>query len=231
MNIKQVIIKILSIITHIGIKAPRSCDFRLKSKIINSKFEGANIIDTGTTVIDSKIGYSTVIGPSGRVINTEVGRYCSIGPNLRCVIGTHPSSVFVSTCNLFYSTKQPRGFSYVTRNKFEEFKFADKLRKKSIVIGNDVWIGDSVIILEGVTIGDGAIIAAGSVVTKDIQPYSIVGGIPARLIKYRFSEKEIEFLLKFRWWNRGECWIKDHADEFDNITSFYENNELNNQTN
>ena len=69
-------------------------------------------------------------------------------------------------------------------------------------IGNDVWIGLNATILDGVTIGDGAIVAAGAVVTKDVPPYAVVAGVPAKIIKYRFTESQIDFLLKFRWWEK-----------------------------
>jgi acetyltransferase-like isoleucine patch superfamily enzyme len=220
MDIKQKVRNFVSKIMHLRIKAPKSCDFRWKSKVINSHFEGANIVDFKTIIIDSNVGYASVIGPSGRIINTEIGRYCSIGPRLNCVIGTHPSHTFVSTSNLFYSTKKPRGFTYVTHDKFQEFNYADKVRRKSVIIGNDVWIGDSVTLLEGIKIGDGAIIAAGSVVTKDIPPYTIVGGVPARLIRNRFSDKEIDFLIKIKWWNKDEEWIREYADYFEDISNF-----------
>ena len=82
--------------------------------------------------------------------------------------------------------------------------------KGNIVIGNDVWLGFGVTILSGVEIGDGAVIAARSVVTKSVPPYAIVGGIPAKVIKYRFSDDVIEKLLSLQWWNWDEQKIKRH---------------------
>jgi len=95
-------------------------------------------------------------------------------------------------------------------------------RKKDISIGNDVWIGDHVTIMGGITIGDGAIIANNSHVVKNVEPYSIVGGNPARLIKYRFTEEQINKLLTIRWWFWDDQKIarnipmiaKDNIDEF-----------------
>lgn len=82
-------------------------------------------------------------------------------------------------------------------------------RSKRIVIGNDVWIGEGVYISRGVTIGDGAVIAARSVIVRDVPPYAIVGGIPARVIRYRFAPEIIERLLKVRWWAYGPAILSD----------------------
>ena len=89
-------------------------------------------------------------------------------------------------------------------------------------IGNDVWIGLNATILDGVTIGDGAIVAAGAVVTKDVPPYAVVAGVPAKIIKYRFTESQIDFLLKFRWWEKDRKWIQQNYKRFQDIESFIE---------
>jgi acetyltransferase-like isoleucine patch superfamily enzyme len=89
-----------------------------------------------------------------------------------------------------------------------------------VEIGSDVWIGDRVMIMDGITIGDGAIIGAGSIVNKNVNPYEIVAGVPARHIKYRFPADRIDFLLSFKWWNKDESWIKKNANLFANIKDF-----------
>ncbi len=90
----------------------------------------------------------------------------------------------------------------------------------NVVIGNDVWIGANAIILPGVNIGDGAVIGAGTVVTKDVPPYAIVGGNPARVIKYRFDENTINTLLKIKWWDFPYQTIIDNIDQFYSVDKF-----------
>lgn len=134
--------------------------------------------------------------------------------------GSHPTSVFVSIHPAFYSIRKQSGFTYVDKEKFSDFQYIDTDSKISVDIGNDVWIGSGVKIMEGVTIGDGAVVAAGAIVTKDVPPYAIVGGVPAKVLKYRFEKDEIEKLLEIRWWDKGEAWIKEHVEEFEDIKVF-----------
>ncbi|MEO1486680.1 MAG: CatB-related O-acetyltransferase, partial [Bacteroidota bacterium] len=91
-----------------------------------------------------------------------------------------------------------------------------------IEIGNDVWIGAQVTILDGVKIGDGAIIASGALVNRDVPPYSIWGGVPAKEIKKRFDEHVIERLLAIKWWDKEYSWLKDNANTFTDINTFLE---------
>lgn len=159
------------------------------------------------------IGKCTYIASSSKVQYCEIGRFCSIGPEVKIGLGKHPTSKFVSTFPAFYSPNFKIAFIKSGNNSiFQEFG--------SIKIGNDVWIGARVLILDGITIGDGAIIGAGAVVTKDVEPYSIVVGIPAKKVRKRFSEDQISFLLKFRWWDKDDEWFKAHSYLFDDIDKF-----------
>lgn len=96
----------------------------------------------------------------------------------------------------------------------------NKNYKVAVKIGNDVWIGTGVLILEGVTIGDGAVVAAGAVVTKDVEPYAIVGGVPAKVIRYRHTEEQRDKLIEFKWWDKDLDWIKNNAELFCNVGDF-----------
>lgn len=211
----------------------RSKDIRVSPKVhFNNRtfFEGTNVIHARAWVSDSYIGYGTYICQGTSLPNCLIGKYCSIGQRVRVVTSNHPSSVFVSTNPMFYSTRKQNGKTLCEEDRFEEFL---NINGRNMIIGNDVWVGDDVVFKGGITIGDGAIIAMGACVTKDVPPYAIVGGVPAKIIKYRFSEEQIKKLLKIKWWNNSEDWLRKHSILFDNIDNFineleHENSACNN---
>jgi Acetyltransferase (isoleucine patch superfamily) len=181
--------------------------------------EGKNGFGKNSSIVSSKIGFGSYIADGASISKTKIGRYCSIGPNVNCIFGKHPADTFVSTHPVFFAEKTPVGYTYAKGQCFQEF--ATPLEGGySISIGNDVWIGANVSLMDGIKIGDGAIIAANALVVKDVEPYTIVGGVPAKIIKKRFSEDEITFLMEVKWWDRPEGWIKENAHLFKNIKHF-----------
>lgn len=159
-----------------------------------------NAIDTrGDPAI---IGAFTYFGRNCRFQSAAIGRYCSVSDNLQVGLGHHPTDMLTTSP---IAWREAFNFS----QHFEETQPGWKRALPTVpyyptgftTIGNDVWIGCSVYLRDGITIGDGAIIGAHSVVTKDVPPYAIVGGSPARVIRYRFDETVIERLLALQWWN------------------------------
>ena len=148
---------------------------------------------------DVELGDYSYIAKNSSISNCIIGKFCSIGPNFCCGLGIHPTNG-ISTAPMFYSTAKQNGISLCEDNKIEE--------SKQTTIGNDVFIGANVTVLDGVTISDGAVVGAGAVVTKDVPPYAVAVGVPAKVVKYRFDEATINSLLEKQWWNGTEEELK-----------------------
>jgi len=180
-----------------------------QSYVHNTEFGNFNWVGIHCSVIETTIGDHTYIGDYSFVNYATIGKFCSIGPNVRIAPGMHPAKVFVSTHPSTYATHAYLVKSFVKKDKFKSYA--------PVKIGNDVWIGANCLIVDGVLIGDGAIIAANSVVTKNVEPYQIVGGVPAKFIKSRFTDTQIEKLLQLKWWDKGDEWIQNNIELFEDI--------------
>lgn len=156
-----------------------------------------------TTINNSVIESYSYIGSYCFLENVSVGKFCSIAKHSLLGLGRHPINL-ISTSPLFYRKDNPLKIPLLD----ESYDFNERL---PIVIKHDVWIGARSIILDGVVIGTGAIIAAGAVVTKDVPPYAIVGGVPAQIIKYRFDQMTIDKLLSSEWWEWDVEQIKEKS--------------------
>ena len=177
-----------------------------------------NRVDKNCSLFNMELGSYSYISKNATINNAKIGKFCSVGQGVIIGPGQHPSNKFVSTHPIFYSSKKKANIVISEYTYFEESKHVD--------IGNDVWIGANSIINDGIKIGNGSIIAGGAFVNKDVEPYSIVGGIPAKHIKYRFEPQEIEFLLKSEWWNMSLIELEKRLKEFHDIQEFVKNKKL-----
>lgn len=193
------------------------------SLVNNVIFEGHNTLMKKVIVSNSFIGVGTYINDESKIYNCKIGRYCSIADNVCVVLGQHPINEFASMYPAFYydTTSQLSFTFHRGRPLYACKRIPTGETKYNVVVGNDVWIGSHVLILGGITIGDGAVIAAGAVVTKDVEPYSIVGGVPAKIIKYRFNKDEIEELLLKKWWNIPFEDIMKNYNQINNIVKSF----------
>lgn len=158
------------------------------------------------------LGAYTYLSSDISIMNTSAGKFCSIGQGVRICTGMHPSSIFVSTHPAFFSLHKQCGITFAKETHFREMGKTH--------IGNDVWIGTNAVIMDDINIGDGAIIGAGAIVTKHVPPYAIIIGNPGKILRFRFSEEEINFLLNFKWWEKDSVWIAENYARFHNIKSF-----------
>lgn len=172
-----------------------------------------------SNVIRLKMDKYSYMGNNSSIMNTNIGKFCSIASYCAIGGGEHPTN-WVSTSPCFY------GQSSSIKGKFSNKEYNDS---KVVNIGNDVWIGEKCFIKSGISIGDGVIIGSHTVVTKDIPPYAIAVGSPAKVIKYRFNDDIIKQLLDIQWWNFDDIKLEKYSNLFDNPEEFikeYKKNEL-----
>lgn len=188
--------------------------------ISKSKFEKNCSVGNDCKITNTVVGKYSYITEGARITHAKIGNFCSIGPNLRIGMASHPVNKFVSTSPLFYLKNTNLKTSFSKKNKISTHKFVDSKNLFFVEIGNDVWIGSNVTIMDGLKIGSGSVIGANSLVTKDVEPYAVVIGAPAKKVKFRFSQLQIKKLLSLKWWNRNEKWILLNSNKFDDINKF-----------
>lgn len=164
-----------------------------------------NVLFEDVTVLKSVIGDHTYIQKNSIVSDAEVGKFCSIAMGVSVGLPQHSISM-VSSHPAFYLKHTPLAKTYSDQDVF--------IASQKTIIGHDVWIGQNSIIMNGLRVGSGAVIGAGSVVTRDVPPYAVIGGAPARIIKFRFEEKIRHDLLGCMWWDMPEKWLEKNYSLF-----------------
>jgi len=216
----------------------RSLKFRLKCKLIqlthplitNSSLTDLSLIDSSARINQScfygnaRIDRQCVIDRCQITANAlvSIGAHSILTGPIRIVADLHPVSIG-KFCSLapdvviwesLHDIRRITSF-YILSEFFGDNFTRDITSKGSINIGNDVWIGTKAVVLSGVNIGDGAVVGAGSIVTRDVPPYAIVGGIPATVLKTRFPEQIVQRLLELRWWNWEDAKIRQNRTLFE----------------
>ncbi len=168
-----------------------------------TKFTKQTLLGKFVKVKQSEIGKYSRINKFCIISNAVIGKFTGISEKTQIGTGGHPLNM-ASTSIIFHKK------NLLTNKWVKPLNFS----KGKIIVGNDVWVGIKCLIMDGVTIGDGAVVAAGSVVTKDVPPYAVVGGVPAKVIKFRFEQPIIDRLLQISWWNFSDDEISEKINFF-----------------
>ena len=191
---------------------------------LQAQFEGMNKIYSHSS-FGGILGYGSYIGHHSS-LTAKIGRFCSISNHVICNAGIHPfQAPFATTSPCFFSLRKQNGATFATQQMLNEIKTTDNEGAFDCEIGNDVWICDGVFINGGIHIADGAVVLAHAVVTKDVPPYAIVGGVPAKIIGYRYDEATIKWLLNVQWWNNPIAWFRAHWSllcDIDKLKAYYD---------
>ncbi len=164
---------------------------------------GDNVrIAANCRIANASIGQFSYVAENARISQAGIGAFCALGPDLLCGYGEHPMEHF-SISPSFYSTAVPPAASFHHDPSFAE--------RSPITIGSDVWLGARVFVRDGISIGHGVVAGAGAVIVHNLEPYSLAGGVPARLIRFRGSEPLRNCLLESAWWNWSEARLKKYG--------------------
>ncbi|MDR2089428.1 MAG: CatB-related O-acetyltransferase [Clostridiales Family XIII bacterium] len=183
------------------------------AKVVQTEMGRYVTIGQGCEISESKIGDYSYCSGHNEIIYADIGKFASIAAAARINPGQHPLYARVAQNHFTYRCAQ-YGFGE------NDEAFFDWRRQNSAVIGNDVWIGYNAVVMGGVTIGDGAAIGAMAVVTRDVEPYEIVVGIPARHLKYRFPQEIIQKIQASRWWDWTHEELRERLDEIRDLHAF-----------
>lgn len=175
-----------------------------------SKIHPTSKVESGTTIIDSVMDRHSFCGYDCSINNCDIGAFVSIASRVAIGGAKHPME-FVSMSPVFLSHKDS------VKTKFSKHYYKDIPRT---TIGNDVWIGEGAFVKSGVKLGDGSVVGMGAVVTRDVPPYAVVGGNPAKVLKMRFSDSYIEAFLNLKWWTFSDEDLKKYGEFFNEPERF-----------
>jgi len=173
-----------------------------------------SVVFANTILINSHLGDYSYIQKNSEVVNTVIGKFCSIASNVSIGLANHPTDM-LSTSPIFYDSSQPLPYFFTDKKAEVELS-------SLTTIGADTWIGQGVMIKAGINIGVGVVIGAGAVVTKDVEAYSVVVGVPAQHIKYRFKKEVREKLVDSYWWELEENVLLKLSSYFNSPKKFLE---------
>lgn len=168
-----------------------------------------------TSIVESTFGDYSYTAGDVQIIYSDVGKFCSIASHVRLNPGNHA----MWRVTQHHATYRLKDYGFADHNDEE---FFDWRRAHRVTLGHDVWLGHSVIVMPGVTIGTGAIAGSGAVVTKDVAPYTIVGGVPAKPIRRRFPEAVAEALMRIAWWDWSRETLVARWHEMNDLDAFLE---------
>lgn len=192
--------------------AGQHLDIGYMAMVSASTFGRYNRVCSGAMLSGVSMGDMSYVGERSRLSGVKIGKFSCIGPEVLAGLGMHPSRGYISSHPAFFSPHRRAGRSFVREGRFAEFA--------PIEIGHDVWIGVRATLLDGISIGTGAIVGAGAVVVGDIPPYAVAVGMPARVVRKRFTDEQIAMLIESAWWDMELDELERHVASFVSVELF-----------